>query len=60
MQIHYDESAEKYLKRIVDNPDIHIGLDVAEGKSKTIAVTYCIRRKDEVIKVDTISFKEAK
>lgn len=60
MQIHYDESEEYLLKKLLDNPDIHIGLDAAIGKEKSIVVTYSIRNKDEIIKVDTISIKEVK
>ncbi len=60
MQIHYDESEEHLLKKVLDNPDIHIGLDAAIGKEKSIIVTYGIRNKDEFIKVDTIIFKDVK
>lgn len=60
MQIHYDDSEEYLLKKVLDNPDIHIGLDAVIGKDKSVIVTYSIRNKEEIIKVDTISFKEAK
>ena len=60
MQIHYDESEEYLLKKLLDNPDIHIALDAAIGKDKCIEVTYIIQNKDEIIKVDTIRFKEGK
>lgn len=60
MQIHYDESEEYLLKKVLDNPDIHIGLGAAIGKDRCIEVTYSIRNKDKIIKVDTISFKEGK
>lgn len=60
MHIHYDESEEYLLKKVIDNPDIHIGLDAAIGKDKCIEVTYSIRNKDKIIKVDTIRFKEDK
>lgn len=60
MQIHYDESEEYLLKKVLDNPDIHIGLDAEIVKDKFIAVTYSIRYKDEFIKIDTIRFKDGK
>jgi hypothetical protein len=60
MQIHYDESDEYLLKKVLDNPDIHIGLDAAIGKDRCVEVTYCIRNGCDIIKIDTISFKEAK
>ena len=60
MQIHYHESEEYLLKKVLDNPDIHIGLDAEIGKDKSVVVTFSIRNKDEIIKVDTIRFKEVK
>lgn len=60
MHIHYNDSEEHLLKKVFDNPDIHIGLDAAIGKDKSIEVTYSIRNKDKIIKVETISFKEVK
>ena len=60
MLIRYDESQQDLLKKVLDNPDINIGLDAAIGKDRCIEVTYCIRKGNEVIKVDTISFKEVK
>ena len=60
MQIHYDESEEYLLKKVLDNPDIHIGLDAAIGKDKCVEVTYCIRNKDEVLTIETLHIKEIK
>jgi hypothetical protein len=60
MQIHYDESEEYLLKKVLDNPDIHIGLDAAIGKDKCVEVTYCIRNNDEVLTIETLHIKDIK
>lgn len=60
MRIYYNESEGYLLKKVLDNPDIHIGLDAAIGKDKSVVVTFSIRNKDKIIKVDTIRFKEVK
>lgn len=60
MEIRYDESQEKLLRGLLENKDLVIGLDVAKGKDKCIEVTYCIRNKDEVLKIETLQIKEAK
>ena len=60
MIIRYDEKDEETLKRLLGNKDLTIGLDVAKGKDKSIEVTYCIRNDCDIIKIDTISFKEFK
>jgi hypothetical protein len=48
------------LKKVLDNPDIHIGLDAAIGKDKCVEVTYCIRNNDEVLTIETLHIKEIK
>jgi len=59
MLIRYDEQDEETLRRLFGN-NLTIGLDVAKGKDKCYDVTYCIRNGCDIIKTDTISFKEAK
>ena len=59
MLIRYDEQDEETLRRLFGN-NLTIGLDVANGKDKCVEVTYCIRNGCDIIKTDTISFKEAK
>ena len=45
MIIKYDESQEKLVRKLLENKNIVIGLDVAECKDKCLEVTYCIRNK---------------
>ena len=60
MIIKYDESQEKLVRKLLENKNIVIGLDVAECKDKCLEVTYCIRNKDDILKVETLQIKEAK
>ena len=60
MLIRYDECDEEALRRLFGNPNLVIGLDVANGKDKCVEVTYCIRNGYNIIKIDTISIKEVK
>lgn len=60
MIIKYDESQEKLVRKLLENKNIVIGLDVAECKGKCLEVTYCIRNKDDILKVETLQIKEAK
>ena len=59
MIIKYDESQEKLVRKLLYNKDLVIGLDVAEGKDKCLELTYCIRNKDDILKVETLQIKEA-
>lgn len=56
MLIRYDEKDEETLKRVLENKNLTIGLDVAKGKDKCVEVTYCIRNGYDIIKMDTITF----
>ena len=60
MEIRYDESQENLVRKLLENKNIVIGLDVAKGKDKCLEVTYCIRNKDDILKVETLQIKEAK
>ena len=60
MLIKYDEKDEETLHRLLDNPNLTIGLDVVKGKDESVEVTYCIKNGCDIVKTDTISFKEAK
>ena len=48
------------MRKLLENKNIVIGLDVAKGKDKCLEVTYCIRNKDDILKVETLQIKEAK
>lgn len=54
----YDKSQEKLVRGLLENKNLVIGLDVAKGKDKSVEVTYCIRNKDEILKVETLQIKE--
>lgn len=58
MIIYYDKSQEKLVRGLLENKKLVIGLDVAKGKDKSVEVTYCIRNKDEILKVETLQIKE--
>lgn len=60
MIIKYDESQENLMRKLLENKNIVIGLDVAKGKDKCLEVTYCIRNKDDILKVETLQIKEYK
>lgn len=60
MEIRYDKSQEKLVRKLLENKNIVIGLDVAEGKDKCFEVTYCIRNKDDILNVETLQIKEIK
>ena len=60
MIIKYDESQEKLVRKLLENKNIVIGLDVAECKDKCLEVTYCIRNKDDILKVETLQIKAEK
>ena len=60
MTIYYDESQESLVRRLLENKDIVIGLDVAEGKDKCVEVAYCIRHKDEILTTEILRIKEVK
>lgn len=57
MIIKYDESQEKLVRKLLENKNIVISLDVAECKDKCLEVTYCIRNKDDILKVETLQIK---
>lgn len=58
--IKYDKSQEKLVRKLLENKDLVIGLDVAEGNDKCVEVTYCIRNKDDILNVETLQIKELK
>lgn len=58
MTINYDVSQESLVRKLLDNKDLVIGLDVAEGKDKCLEVTYCIRHKNDILTVETLHIKE--
>jgi hypothetical protein len=58
--IKYDKSQENIVRKLLENKNIVIGLDVAKGKDKCFEVTYCIRNKDDILKVETLQIKEYK
>ena len=60
MIIKYDKSQENLVRKLLENKNIVIGLDVAKGKDKCLEVTYCIRNKDDILKVETLQIKEYK
>ena len=60
MEIHYDESQENLVRGLLENKNLVIGLDFAEGKDKCVEVTYCIRNKDEILTTETLQIKEEK
>lgn len=60
MIIRYDKSQESLVRRLLENKDLVIGLDVAEGKDKCVEVTYCIRNKDEILTTEILRIKELK
>lgn len=60
MTICYDKSQENLVRRLLENKDLVIGLDVAEGKDKCVEVTYCIRNKDEILTTEILRIKELK
>ncbi len=60
MIIKYEKSQEKLVRKLLENKNLVIGLDVADGKDKCLEVTYCIRNKDDILTVETLQVKEAK
>lgn len=58
MIVRYDECDEETLRRLFGSKNITLGLDVARGKDRCVEVTYCLRNGCEIVKTDTISFKE--
>jgi hypothetical protein len=58
--IKYEKSQEKLVRKLLENKNLVIGLDVADGKDKCLEVTYCIRNKDDILTVETLQVKEAK
>lgn len=60
MIIKYDESQENLVRGLLENKNLVIGIDVAEGKDKSVEVSYCIRNKDEILTAETLRIKESK
>lgn len=58
MIIKYDASQDALVRRLLENQDLVIGLDVAEGKDRCFDVTYCIRNRNEILRVETLKIKE--